>query len=231
VLRELRGFRGQSGLSWNRLLGMVKSMSIWSVAAAAVLWGAGCTHLDGPSTLTIPASGYEAAFDAAVQTAIEHGMSPVIRDREGGHIQTDVGHVPSLLEPWRTSSPSVDVMTAATMGSLRRRATIWFTLGEVTSPPEGVNDVLGQSLELIEVGDPDAPVTVQVRVLLERVHEPGIRRDTWSRRLTTRSQRIAPDETWQETPEVFWSAYARDTATERAVLARVLESVTNSQQE
>src|SRR5437667_5116632 len=64
----------------------------------------GCASPQGPDYLTIPASDYTAAFDAAMDAARIHGLPAVLRDRRAGVIETDPRIAGSVLEPWRTDN-------------------------------------------------------------------------------------------------------------------------------
>src|SRR5262245_26807394 len=68
----------------------------------------GCATSEGPDAVTLDASQYQAAFDAAVEAAREQDMPPILQDRRSGIIETDARIAASLLEPWRNDNASMN---------------------------------------------------------------------------------------------------------------------------
>jgi hypothetical protein len=197
----------------------------------------GCAKSPGPDLLRVEAASYHEAFDAAMEASRINGLTPALRDRRGGVIETEPAFAASILEPWRDDNASLGQSHENTVAFQRRRARFEFApagaapptaapTAPPTSPPDAADDALaGPDLFGIETRDLDltayeGELELRVRVIVERAHTMGIRRSTWSRRSTTRAIIDAPASDG-EIPVNFWTPVSRDEAFERRLLAAV----------
>jgi hypothetical protein len=186
----------------------------------------GCARPAGPTHLTVAADQYDRAFDAAAGVARSHGLVPGLRDRRGGVIETEPARAGSIFEPWETLTTSFGHRVESTLAYQRRRARFEFLpVGfdpEAARPTDDVlpgPDVFATSREPIDLTTFDGELELRVWVYVERLHAPGLRRSTWSRRMTQRSQIIDP-ETERPIPGA-WATVARDPEIERKLLTLV----------
>ena len=195
-----------------------------SLAALCWLQG-GCAAPAGEDVLAIGPGQYEAAFDAAVDVARANGLSAALRDRRCGLIETDPAVTPSLLEPWHVDGATPATRMDNTIAHQRRVARFEFTPAGFIPPGEGElealtgPDVLGLEPQRPDLTQTVGPLELRVWVYVERAHDPGLRRDTWSRRNTTRTRIVEPD--GETLPATFWTPVARDRAFERRQLAAI----------
>ena len=75
---------------------------------------------------TFDRAEYDRVFDAALESAREDGLDPVVVDRELGVIETAPRTAGSVVEPWRTDNAGFDDMLAHTVNFERRRARFEF---------------------------------------------------------------------------------------------------------
>ncbi|MFM9180275.1 MAG: hypothetical protein ACKOV8_03350 [Phycisphaerales bacterium] len=94
-----------------------------------------------PPVLAFDRADYERVFEAAIESAREDGLDPVVADRDLGVIETTPRTAGSVVEPWRTDNAGVEEMLAHTVNFERRRARFEFV-------PEGF---------AAPVPDPQAP--------------------------------------------------------------------------
>jgi hypothetical protein len=193
---------------------------------------AGCSSPGGRDVLRIEPGQYGAAFEAAVQVARDAGMPAMFRDRRGGIIETEPAIAPSLLEPWHLDGATVCTRLENTLALQRRRMRFEFTPAAfrdaTTAHDEGLE---GPDLLVLDGGETDltrvdAPLELRVRVILEQAHEPGLRHDTWSRRLTTRTKILLDGEEPRSLDKTFWTPIARDRDFEHRMLAQVGKALT-----
>jgi hypothetical protein len=173
--------------------------------------------------LVIESGRYAEAFEAAADVGRRAGMPPVVRDVRLGQIETAADFAASLLEPWADPGANVE----NTVNFQRRRAVFGFAPLDTPAPDAPAT----AAPDLLGVGEPppdltrhQGPLGLRVRVFLERAAAPGLRRSTWSRRLTTRAVIVRGDA--ERLPTVFWTPIGRDRACEdrlRREVAEVLE--------
>ncbi len=180
----------------------------------------------GPAFLTIDSARYREAFDAAMDASRANDMSPSMRDRRLGVIDTEPSIAGSVIEPWRTGSDSLGQAWENTLVFQRRRARFEFTPASFREPQgTGVPDLLGVAGPPLDLTTYDGAVELRVSVVIERSFEPGIRRDTWSSAGTTRAV-IRRPVTSPDTPtRPFWTPVSRDTVFERRLLAEVADAL------
>lgn len=177
----------------------------------------------GAGYLEIPAGAYDRAFDAVLAAVDEAGMPAILRDPRSGLIETEPAHAPSFLEPWVEDGADARQRWENTIALQQRRARIAFSRRDAPpvppAPPslEGPRLLTATSIDL--TAEPE-PLELRVQVFLERVHRPGLRRHTWSRRLTTRSE-IVPAGSQAPLAASSWTVVARDHAFEQRLLARI----------
>ncbi len=185
----------------------------------------GCATSQGPTFLTIQSEAYADAFDAAVEAAAVAGLSPTVRDRRSGVIETEPRIAGSVLEPWRNDNASFAHAMENTITFQRRRARFEFTPAGFRPREPAEAPLTGPDLFAMDDAEVDlsrlaGPLELRVWVYVERAYSPGIRRSTWTRAKTTRT-RIVPAEDETALPTRFWMPVRRDEAYERRLLAAV----------
>ncbi len=188
---------------------------------------AGCASSEGPEVIVLDAGTYHEAFDAAVETARRHRMPAEMKDRRRGVIETEAAHAGSLLEPWRTDNASFVQTLDNTFAHQRRRTRFEFIPAGFRPPavPDDEDlpgpDVFAEDAPTMDLTQVDGELELRVWVYLERAYTPGLRRDTWSRRLTTRSRIHPTDPEASPLPGRHWTPVARDKAYEKRLLGRI----------
>ena len=78
------------------------------IACVGLLLGslAGCAT-PVPPVLAFDRADYERVFEAAMESAREDGLEPVVADRDLGVIETSPRTAGSVVEPWRTDNSGV----------------------------------------------------------------------------------------------------------------------------
>ena len=185
----------------------------------------GCATSQGPAFLTIQAGAYAEAFDAAVEAAAVAGLTPTVRDRRNGVIETEPRIAGSFLEPWRTDNASFAQAMENTITFQRRRARFEFTpAGFRPREPAEASltgpDLFAQHEAEVDLSRFAGPLELRVWVYVERAYSPGLRRSTWTRARTTRT-RIVPAEDEEALPSRYWTPVHRDEAYERRLLGAV----------
>lgn len=183
------------------------------------MWLGGCRQSAGPEMLAISGPQYALAFDAAVDAARAQGMPATLRDRRSGVIETESRIAGSLLEPWRTDNASLNQTLENTLALQRRRARFEFT-------PLGLNPASDQvptqpSEPHLDLSQHEGDLVLRVWVFVERAHNAGLRRSTWSRSKTTISQLAVPEGESGLPAGQFWTPVARDLAYERRLMEQV----------
>lgn len=203
--------------------------------------------------LSVPPNEYQSMFDAAVDTAREHGMPPLVRDRRGGIIETSPAIAGSLFEPWRGDNAGLGQTIENTVAFQRRRARFEFVQISGLSKTQ-VEESGGDAIDLTKTSP---PLQLQVSVFVERANSPGIRRGTWSRSQTTRNDFVGDlerrsrrdrkeEDFWgdgegaedlRHEPDVrgrqqalFWTPIYRDSAYEQLLLEGVRDKLEQRRQ-
>jgi hypothetical protein len=201
--------------------------SILAAITLSALFLGGCASSTGPAYLTIGPDQYERAFDAAVEAARTSGLEAVLYDRRSGVIETSPAEAGSALEPWKGDSASLEQGLENTLNHQRRRARFEFVPAgfrySAADADESLNgpDLLATGHAPADLTRLDGELELRVWVFVERAHSPGLRRDTWSRALTTRTVILDPDSDGAALPARYWTPVARDAAFERRLLAAV----------
>lgn len=190
--------------------------------------GAGCRTADEtvPLVLELDADRYAEAFDAVTDVLRSHGLSPTLRDRRSGLIETDAAESAGWFAPWDLE-PGSSHEAMATLATIRRSARVSFRPTGF-DPAAAVEDLAGPDLLGLR-GPPEdlleatGRLEVRIAVSVERSHRPGLQVDTWSRRLVNdaRVGRPAPAEGFE--PARTWWPVARDPGLEAAMLQDVAE--------
>lgn len=195
--------------------------------AALVISGllSGCATSQGPAFLTIQAEVYADAFDAAVEAAAVVGLTPIVRDRRSGVIETEPRIAGSVFEPWRDDNASFAQAIENTITFQRRRARFEFTPAGFRPREPAEASLTGPDLFALHGAEVDlsrlaGPLELRVWVYVERAYSPGRRRSTWTRAKSTRS-RIVPTPDDEALPRRYWTPVRRDEAYERRLLAAV----------
>ena len=204
------------------LIGRTKMIRLAAITTCCVL-ATGCTTApEGPAFLTIDAARYSEAFDAAMAASRANDMSPSLRDRRLGVIDTEPSIAGSVIEPWRSANDSLSEAWENTLVFQRRRARFEFTPASFREPQgTGGPDLLGVAGSPLDLTTYQGPVELRVSVIVERSFTPGIRRDTWSSRGVTRTVILRPVSSPRTPTTPFWTPVTRDTAFERRLLAEV----------
>lgn len=185
---------------------------------------------DGPAVVTLSSAEYDAALVAAVDAARDYGLRISFQDERSGVIETEPGRAPSFLEPWDRSNRTFALAVENTLAYQRRRARFEFTprafreQGIAQDASTGPN-LLAATSEPLDLTKFDGDLELRVWVYLERSHVPGIRRSTWTRRHTTRTEIIDPPPAEQESRRTTWTPVSRDPDLERELLAAVQTAV------
>ncbi len=181
---------------------------------------------EGPAFLTIESARYREAFDAAMAASRANDMSPTLRDRRLGVIDTEPSIAGSVIEPWRSGNDSLSGAWENTLVFQRRRARFEFTPASFREPQgTGVADLLGVAGPPLDLTTYDGAVELRVSVIVERSFTPGIRRDTWSSAGTTHTVVRRPVTSPDAPTTPFWTPVTRDTAFERRLLAEVARTL------
>jgi len=193
------------------------------ISLISLIMATGCARPPaGPAFLTIESARYREAFDAAMAASRANDMSPSLRDRRLGIIDTDPSIAGSIIEPWRNGNDSMAQAWENTLVLQRRRARFEFTPASFREPQgTAVPDLLGVAGSPLDLTTYQGAVELRVSVVVERSFTPGIRRDTWSSRNTTRTVVRRPASSPETPTTQFWTPVARDTAFERRLLAEV----------
>jgi len=202
---------------------------IGRLAVAALLAGLGSPGCTGPSAapaevLRLTPARYDEAFTAAAAVLSDHGLSPAVRDRRAGVIETDPEDSVGWFAPWNLE-PASSLEGVATLATVRRRARITFLPEsfDVEDPDSALTgpDLFGLREPPPDVGVAGTPIEMRVAIFVERSHRPGLQVDTWSRRLVTQARvgRPSPAEGFE--PARTWWPVARDAGLERAILEQI----------
>jgi hypothetical protein len=199
--------------------------TLWMVFAAVACVAGGCAT-GGPEALTIEPGGYDRAFDAAMRAAGDNDMPAVLRNRRSGVIETAEAIAPSLLEPWSADGAALSKRTEQTVTMQRRRARFEFTARRPEPVADADDQLTGPDLlsltdEPFDLSAYDGAIELRVWVYIEQAHEPGLKRDTWTRRATTYTDIMSDEDPSKPLPRTMWSVSTRDRAFERRLLARI----------
>ena len=185
----------------------------------------GCATSQGPDFLSIDISTYSDAFDAAVEAARVAGLSPTVQDRRSGLIETEPRIAGSVLEPWRTDNASFTQTIENTITFQRRRARfefapVIFQPNQPADAPLTGPDLFGTQEAVVDLTRHAGAIELRVWVYVERSYTPGLRRSTWTRAKTTRTQIVTAEDA-EALPARYWTTVHRDEAFERRLLATV----------
>ena len=189
---------------------------------------------NAPAVLLVPSSRYDAAFDAAIKSSRDVGMTTAVRDRRDGVIETQPRQASTVFEPWVGDNSSLSTAMGSTAHLQRRRVRIEFapvpTVPESEPIPPRLTgpDVLGlSSARSADLEHYSGELEMKVWVYLERAHTRGVKRFPWSTSLTSRwsdaRQPIDPKEGVASTS--VWTPLARDPELEQRIVASVSEAL------
>ncbi len=206
------------------------------ILSGVILLGSiGCASTkDAPEYLSFNSQQYDAVFEAATETARHWGMSPVKRNRRSGVIETAPADVSSILEPWKFDHLTISQAVEGTLAHHRRRARFEFLPAGYVSPALSDEEMLSGP-SYWETEQPDIDLTtyqgdleLRVWVYVERIHTPGLRRSTWSGKLTKQSKIIMPGTEGDPLPSRFWTPTSRDALLERHFLETIEQTIQDS---
>lgn len=192
-----------------------------AVVALCVIF-IGCASPHGPASLQVAGDSYDHAFDTVIDVARSEAFIGGLRDRRSGVVETEPAYIATLLEPWAAFRDPAYVTTQSTISQQRRRVRFEF------SPIEPVADDQAQP-SFFSLGTSDVDLTrfkgdLELRVLVhvERLHRPGLRRSTWTRRVTSSTTGSDGD---QPMPSRAWVPVGRDQAMEQRLLGKVQQAL------
>ena len=194
----------------------------------------GCAGGDGPSRVEFSSARYQTAFDAAAEALRSRGFTPSVRDLRRGVIETDAAIFTGLLEPWQAMPASGADQIAATLATRRQRVRIDFepltfdpAAGDAPLPGP---DLFGLNSDPDDLSAWDGPIEVRVRASVEQSRRPGIRRSTWSRALTSRTEirETGPNGERRTRSALDWTPVDRNARLERVILADIEQVLTDS---
>ncbi len=207
-----------------RLLRLLLLLPLAGLPLSAGGCGGPAADADGAGlALRVPADRYEAAFAAAADVLADHGLSPAVRDRRSGVIETDPEASVGWFAPWDLELAS-SLEDVATLSTIRRRARVTFSpprFAEEDAAPLAGPDLLGLREPPADLTRRTAPLDMRVAVFVERSHRPGVRVDTWSRRNVSRARVARPAPATGFEPDRSWWPVARDEGLEQALLAEI----------
>ncbi len=183
----------------------------------------GCRSVDGPELVTFDAAQYREAFDLSAEVARERGLQPGYRDRRTGVLETEPGHAGSIFEPWDRLTLTVGQAVESTFRYQRMRARFEFLPAAFVA-----RDPIRDQRDPIPLNAPPPDLTametgemeLRVWVYVEESSHPDMRRDPWSRRLTTRSP-ISRSDPEDASTQRAWIPVERDRRMERHLLAEI----------
>ena len=159
----------------------------------------GCASERGPEFLVIPASQYQAAFDAADEAIRVERMPPTLRDRRGGIIESEPRIAGSILEPWRNDNASFEQALENTISFQRRRVRVEFVPADFDASAADQDQAL-PGPDVVGIGEPmrdltryDGDLELRVWVYLERSYTFGVRRSAWTQSLRSQMQIISTE--------------------------------------
>ena len=195
---------------------------------SAIPFLSACAKPTGPTVLTIPSSGYDDAFDAAVEAARKQGLNAALRDRRAGIIETESRFAGSLLEPWRTDNSGWNQSVENTLNFQRRRARFEFVpagtqpLVARSGPTDlpGPNVITGDA-ERQDLTSFNGNLELRVWVYMERGYHRGVKRNTWSNSANTNYKIIQPPDQPPVPSGTTWTPISRDEDYERRLLSMI----------
>jgi hypothetical protein len=203
-------------------------LKVAAFVALVALTSAGCTTTSTVGdSLAIESAHYAQAFDAALVVARNHGAPAAIRDRRSGLIETEPVYTPTLCEPWYWPRSTFEHVIEGTVSLQRRRARFEFSPAVVPDqPPQQSAQLLGPEYTGAQSNEIDlttwtGPIDLRVTIFVERAHQPGERRSTWTRKATSQATVFPLDEDDPPVPDQFWQVVTRDRETEQHILAEV----------
>jgi hypothetical protein len=193
---------------------------------------AGCAAPSVPPVLAFDRADYERVFEAAIESAREDGLEPVVADRDLGVIETTPRTAGSLVEPWRTDNADVEEMVAHTVNFERRRARFEFVPEGFAVPapdPQGPSvgpaipgsDRAEQRFDLMKAG---GRIELRAWVFVDRAFLPNQSFGRW----TLGETRYSTDPTQARRPDdpatainTQWTPIGRDEPYEQRLMQRI----------
>jgi hypothetical protein len=193
---------------------------------------AGCAAPSVPPVLAFDRADYERVFEAAIESAREDGLEPVVADRDLGVIETTPRTAGSLVEPWRTDNADVEEMVAHTVNFERRRARFEFVPEGFAVPapdPQGPSvgpaipgsDRAEQRFDLMKSG---GRIELRAWVYVDRAFLPNQSFGRW----TLGETRYSTDPTQARRPDdpatainTQWTPIGRDEPYEQRLMQRI----------
>ena len=193
---------------------------------------AGCAAPPVPPVLAFDRADYERVFEAAIESAREDGLEPVVADRDLGVIETAPRTAGSLLEPWRTDNADVEEMVAHTVNFERRRARFEFVpegfavpapdpRGPSVGPAIPGSDRAEQRFDLMKAG---GRIELRAWVYVDRAFLPNQSFGRW----TLGETRYSTDPTQARRPDdpatainTQWTPIGRDEPYEQRLMQRI----------
>ena len=185
-----------------------------------------------PPVLAFDRADYERVFEAAMESAREDGLDPVVADRDLGVIETLPRTAGSVVEPWRTDNAGIEEMIAHTVNFERRRARFEFVpegfaapVPDPQSPSVGPaipgSDRAEQRFDLMKSG---GRIELRAWVFVDRAFLPNQSFGRW----TLGETRYSTDPTQARQPDdpgtaidTQWTPIGRDEPYEQRLMQRI----------
>jgi hypothetical protein len=231
----------RAGTREARIASFLSAIVVAAMTLAGGLPGCASRPSDAPTVLALESASYATTFDAAVALVTDEGMPAVLRDRDGGVIESSPNVSGSLVEPWDWPHGDIGAATESTLNFQRRRVRFEFVptgfrprelredaplLGTLTP---GAADA--SATDAIDLGSYEGPLELRVWVYLERAYTPYLQRSTWTfqgRTFARNPERAADianaerdDGSTRDTS--VWTPIARDPAFEESILTKLRE--------
>ena len=194
---------------------------------------AGCAS-PVPPALAFDRADYERVFEAAMESAREDGLEPVVADRDLGVIETSPRTAGSVVEPWRTDSSGIEEMLAHTVNLERRRARFEFVPEGFAAPvPEPQSRSLGPAIpgsdraeQRFDLAKAGGRIELRTWVFVDRAFLPNQSFGRW----TLGETRYSTDPTQARRPDdpgtaidTRWTPIGRDEPYEQRLNRRIHE--------
>ncbi len=231
----------RAGSQRGRIASCLSAIVVIAVTLGGGLPGCASRPSDAPTVLALESASYASAFDTAVALVVDEGMPAVLRDRDGGVIESSPNVSGSLVEPWDWPRGDIGAATESTLNFQRRRVRFEFVptgfrprelredaplLGTLTPGSEDAS-----AADAVNLSGYEGPLELRVWVYLERAYTPYLQRSTWTfqgRTFARNPERAADianaernDGSTRDTS--IWTPIARDPAFEEAILTKLRE--------
>ena len=203
---------------------------------------AGCAAPPVPPVLAFDRADYDRVFDAAIESAREDGLEPVVADRGLGVIETTPRAAGSVVEPWRTDNDGFEEMLAHTVNFERRRARFEFVPQGFAAPvPDPQAAALGPAIpgsdraeQRFDLEKAGGRIELRAWVFVDRAFLPNQSFGRW----TLGETRYSSDPTQARRPDdpgtvidTQWTPIGRDEPYEQRLMRRIHQLMAEAEAE